>query len=188
MKLLAAALAVTLVPAAQAAPVTYKLDPEHTFPSIEFDHMGVSTWRGKFNETSGTVVLDREAKTGTVDVTVKTDSIDFGLASMHEHAATADWLDFATHPTATYKGTITFEGDTPMFVDGKLAFRGIEKPLRLAILRFSCIPHPMDAKIEICGGDAEARLHWADFGMKRYGDANSDVVTLRIQAEGHRKL
>ena len=183
-----AALVLASIPAAHAAPVTYKLDPEHTFPSLEFDHMGVSTWRGRFNETSGTVTIDREAKAGSVDVTVKAASIDFGLASMHEHAATSDWLDFAKHPTATYKGTIAFEGEQPMYVDGKLTFRGVEKPLRLVVLRFNCIKHPMDAKIEICGADAEARLHWADFGMKRYGDKNSDLVTLRISAEGQRPL
>ena len=185
---LAIALSLFIALPAAAAPVTYELDPEHTFPSVEFDHMGVSTWRGKFNETSGTVTIDREAKTGSVDVTVKTASLDFGLASMHEHAQTADWVDFAAHPTATYQGAMKFEGDQLMFIDGELTFRGIKKPLRLVIVRFNCVAHPLDAKTEICGGDAEARLNWSDFGMKRHDGKNSDLVTLRIQAEAQRKL
>ena len=55
----AAALGMALgaVPAA-AAPVVYELDPLHTFPSIEFPHMDISVWRGKFDRTSGTVTLD----------------------------------------------------------------------------------------------------------------------------------
>ena len=167
-----------------AEPVTYVLDPSHTFPSLEFDHMGVSTWRGKFNESSGTVVLDRAAKSGTVDVTVKTASLDFGLDAMHEYAAKADWVDFSRYPTATYRGTIAFEGDQPKSIAGTLTFRGVEKKVDLALERFSCVPHPMEPKTEICGGDATASLHWSDFGMKRYGDENSDRVTLRIQAEG----
>ncbi|MGO4776415.1 YceI family protein, partial [Lysobacter sp. 2RAB21] len=39
--------------AAAAAPVTYKIDPSHTYPSFDADHMGLSTWRGKFNKSEG---------------------------------------------------------------------------------------------------------------------------------------
>ena len=47
-------------------PDTYNIDPQHTFPSFEADHMGISTWRGKFDHTSGTVTMDRAAGTGTL--------------------------------------------------------------------------------------------------------------------------
>ena len=63
---------------ALGAPVRYKIDPAHTSPSLEFPHMGISVWRGKFTSTRGTVVLDREARSGTVDVTIEAASIDFG--------------------------------------------------------------------------------------------------------------
>ena len=75
-----------LATAALAAPVTYNVDPEHTFPSFEADHFGgMSVWRGKFNQNSGTIVLDREAKTGTVDITIDTASVDFGLDNLNTH-------------------------------------------------------------------------------------------------------
>ena len=62
--------------AAQAAPVRYDMDPAHTYPSFEADHMGgVSVWRGKFNRTRGTLTLDRAAQTGTVDVSVDVGSV-----------------------------------------------------------------------------------------------------------------
>ena len=68
--------------AASAEPVTYRMDPNHTHPSFEADHMGgLSTWRGKFNKSSGTVVMDQAAKTGTVEVTIDVGSIDFGNSS-----------------------------------------------------------------------------------------------------------
>jgi polyisoprenoid-binding protein YceI len=41
--------------------------------------MGLSVWRGKFNRTSGTVTLDREASTGTLQIAIDTTSVDFGL-------------------------------------------------------------------------------------------------------------
>lgn len=183
---LAAIAALSFAASAAAEPVTYVLDPDHTFPSLSFDHMGLSTWRGKFERSTGTVVLDRAAKTGTVDVKIEPASLDFGLASMHEHAAKADWLDFAKFPEARYVGTIAFEGEVPKSVDGKLTFRGITKPVKLAIVRFSCIPHPMTKK-EYCGADAAGSVLWSDYGMKRYGEPGSDQVKLQIQAEGTRQ-
>jgi polyisoprenoid-binding protein YceI len=85
---------------ALAAPVTYKLD--HTFPSFEADHMGgLSVWRGKFDSTSGKVVYDKDAKSGSIDVTVDMTSIDFGRAELNEHAKSAEILDTARYPTAS---------------------------------------------------------------------------------------
>ena len=49
----------------------------------------MSVWRGKFNETTGTIVLDREAKTGTVDITIDTASIDIGLDELDNHLKSA---------------------------------------------------------------------------------------------------
>lgn len=64
-------LSILSVTSATAASTTYNVDPDHTHPSFEVDHFGgLSTWRGTFKKSSGTVTLDTEAKTGTVDVVV----------------------------------------------------------------------------------------------------------------------
>src|SRR3546814_16493000 len=58
------ALAVLLAMAgpATAATVHYDIDPEHTFPSFEADHLaGLSGWRGKFTPRSGGHPPDRAA-------------------------------------------------------------------------------------------------------------------------------
>src|ERR1700732_4782238 len=48
-----------------AAPVLYNIDPNHTYPSFEADHMGgLSVWRGKFKQSSGTITLDIVAHSG----------------------------------------------------------------------------------------------------------------------------
>jgi polyisoprenoid-binding protein YceI len=54
--------------ALHAAPASYTIDPDHTFPSFEADHMGISIWRGKVNKSSGSVTLDKEAGYGMVQV------------------------------------------------------------------------------------------------------------------------
>ncbi len=179
----AAALAVASV-SAIAAPTTYNIESNHTFPSFEADHMGISFWRGKFNKSSGTIVLDRAAKTGTLDITIDTASIDFGHDKMNEHAKNKDMFNVEKFPTATYKGkSIKFNGDTPVAVEGELTLLGVTKPVTLAINKFKCIQHPM-FKREACGADASATFNRADFGLN-YGVPMgfSPEVKLAIQVE-----
>jgi len=181
--LLVAAIAGAALPAI-AAPDNYTIDPTHTYPSIEFSHMGISVWRGKFNKTSGKISLDRAAKSGTVEVTIDISSINFGLAAMDEKARSDDFFDTAKFPTATFKGKLKFAGDKPKSVDGQITIRGITRPATLNINLFNCMPHPM-LKNEVCGADAEGELNWSEYGMKmsQYGQGDAGKVRLRIQVE-----
>lgn len=185
-KLLLTATLAAVAMGVQAAPATYNLDPNHTYPSFEADHMGgLSVWRGKFTKSAGKVMLDRAAKTGIIDVTVQTDSVSFGHAKMDEHAKGADIFDVTKYPTATYKGKFTaFEGDVPTEAQGEFTLHGVTKPLTLKINGFKCKMHPMMKK-EVCGADASAQFNRADYGIA-YGDAYGfDMgVKLLIQVEG----
>jgi polyisoprenoid-binding protein YceI len=178
-----AALATT---SAFAAPVTYVLDPTHTYPSFSADHMGgLSVWRGKFTSTAGTVVYDKDAKSGTIEVTVQIGSIDFGMPKLDEHAKSPEIFDAAKYPTATYAGKFTkFNGSTPTEADGTLTLHGVTKPVKLVIDSFMCKPSPMTKK-EVCGADASASFDRSEFGIDfgaKYGFKMG--VKLQIQVEG----
>jgi polyisoprenoid-binding protein YceI len=162
----------------------YDIEPMHTYPSIEFSHMGISVWRGKFDRTTGSITLDREARSGTVDISVDTASVNFGLDEMDKAARSEDWFDVEKYPTATYTGTIRFDGDTPSAVDGRLTFRGVTQALKLSLNSFKCIEHPFYKK-QVCGADAQGELNWAAFGMKHseYGQGDAGRLVLRIQVE-----
>ena len=82
MRLLLPLLCLPLALTAHAEPVRYTLDPAHTYPSFAADHLGISVWRGKFTRSRGHVVLDRAARTGTVEVEVDVASVSFGHAEM----------------------------------------------------------------------------------------------------------
>jgi polyisoprenoid-binding protein YceI len=185
-RILLASIAAVASASALAAPVTYVLDPHHTYPSFEADHMGgLSVWRGKFTDTTGKVVYDKEAKSGSIDITVNMDSIDFGMAKMDEHAKSPDIFDVAKYPTATYTGKFSkFSGVAPTEAEGTLTLHGVTKPLTLKINSFMCKPNPMTKK-EICGADASATFNRSDFGVS-YGDTHGFTmgVKLQIQVEG----
>jgi polyisoprenoid-binding protein YceI len=172
-----------------AVPVTYNVDPNHTYPSFEADHFGgLSVWRGKFDKSAGTIVVDKDKGSGTVDITIDATSIDFGLAKLNEHAKSAEMFDVAKFPTATYKGTLAnFKDGAPTEVDGQFTLHGVTKPVKLTINQFKCAVNPTSKK-EVCGADASATINRSDFGVS-YGDkfGFKQEVKLQIQVEGIRE-
>jgi polyisoprenoid-binding protein YceI len=173
---------------AAAAPITYTVDPEHTYPSFEADHFGgVSVWRGKFNQNSGTIVLDQEAKTGTVDITIDASSIDFGLEKLKTHVTSneAGMLDVAKFPTATYKGKLVkFKDGAPTEVQGELTLHGVSKPVTLTIRSFKCMMSPVKKK-EVCGADAVGTINREDFGVgwgKSFGFKMDVKLAIQVEA------
>lgn len=173
---------------ALAAPARYDVDPNHTYPSFAADHLGgLSVWRGKFDRSSGTIELDKEKGSGTVEITVDISSIDFGHQKLNEHARSAEIFDAGKFPTATYKGTLAkFKDGAPTEVEGQLTLHGVTKPVTLTINQFKCMMHPV-AKKEVCGADASATLNRSDFGVS-YGDkfGFKQEVKLSIQVEAIR--
>ncbi len=185
-RIVLASMAALVGASAMAAPVTYTLDPAHTYPSFAADHFGgLSVWRGKFNSTSGKVVYDKDAKSGSLDVTVDISSINFGMPKLDEHAKSAEMFDAAKYPTATFSGKFTkFNGSAPAEVQGTLTMHGVSKPVTLKIDSFKCIQSPVNKK-EVCGVDASSTINRAEFGVN-YGDKYgfNQEVKLQIQAEG----
>jgi len=171
---------------AMAVETTYQLDPTHTYPSFEADHFGgVSIWRGKFNKSSGTVTIDREAKTGTLEAIIDMTSVDIGNDTLDMALKSPKFFDASQFPTAAYKGTsMKFKGDEPVEVIGELTLHGVTKPLDLKIESFKCFQNPM-LKREVCGTESTATFDRSDFGVdmgKSYGFKMQTV--LHIQAEG----
>ena len=187
-KILLAALLTGMTGAVLAAPVTYQIDPGHTFPSFETDHFGgLSVWRGRFDHTTGTIVLDKEKGTGTVEVTVDAASVDLGNPKLTEHVKSEEMLDVAKFPTATYKGTLAaFKDGAPTEVHGQFTLHGVTHPLDLTVRTFKCTINPMSKK-EVCGADVGGTFNRADYGVS-YGDKYGFKmdVKLLIQVEAIR--
>jgi polyisoprenoid-binding protein YceI len=184
---MSAALLALAAVVARAEPVTYQIDPAHTYPSFETDHFaGMSVWRGKFTHSSGTVVLDRDKGTGTVDITIDAASIDTGNPKLDEHVKSPEMFDVAKYPTATYKGKLTgFSNGVPTRVEGEFTLHGVTHPLVLTIRTFKCMPYP--DKKEHCGADVAGTFSRADYGIS-YGDKYgfNMEVRLAIQVEAVR--
>lgn len=181
--LIAAAFATFFAGQAIAAPQTYTIDPTHTFPRFSYNHMGMSKQILRFNQTTGTVVLDKAAKQAEVDVTIDMNSVDTGVEVFNGHIKGADFLDTAQFPTATFKSTkVVFEGDKPVSIEGNLTIKGITKPVTLKVTSFFNGEHPM-LKKEAVGANAETVIKRSEFNAGKFAPAVSDEVTIDIALE-----
>lgn len=184
---LSAALLLTTVTVAASAPAlatpeTYVVDGNHTFPRFSYSHFGFSTQLSRFNKTTGKIVLDKEAKTGEVDVVIDTKSVDTG-SILDEHIQGEDFLDTAQYPTATFKSTqVIFKGDQPVAIKGNLTLKGVTKPVTLTVTSFRAMPHPMLNKDAI-GANAYTVVKRSEFNAGKYAPNVSDEVRIDIAVE-----
>ena len=181
---LAAIAAMAAASVAQAAPATYAVDPTHTFATFEINHFGASINRGRFDKKSGTIQLDKAAKTGRVELTIDATSINSGTPAFDKHLQSADLFDAAKYPTITFAADkFVFNGDKVSEVTGTLTLLGKTNPVTLKANQFNCYESPM-LKREVCGGDFETTLQRSQWGMG-YGLqwGFPDNVRLVVQVE-----
>ena len=173
--------------AVQAAETTYSIDPNHTHATFAFQHLGFSTFYGKVPARAGTIVLDRAAKTGRIEVEFDPKAVATGVPKFEEHLRSADFFEVAKHPTASFKSSrITFENDVPKEVAGALTIKGISRPVTLQVHSFHCADHPM-AKVPACGANATASIKRSDYGMEYGLPAVPDEIKLEIEVEAMQK-
>jgi len=184
MKKLALVLALaSIAGSALAAPQTYAIDPTHTQPRFDYNHFGYSNQMHSFDKTSGTIVYDKAAKTGSVDVTIDAKSVNTGYPLFNEHIQDEDFFNTAKYPTITFKSTaVKFDGDKPVSVDGNLTIKGVTKPVTLTLTSFQAMPHPIMKKDAI-GANAVTKIKRTEFNMGKYAPYVSDDVILQIPLE-----
>lgn len=171
---------------AATAAETYSIDPAHTHATFAFEHLGFSTFHGKIPSQSGTITLDRENKSGAVDVVFDLAAVTTGVKKFDEHLRSKDFFEVDKHQTATFKSSkVAFEGDQPATIAGTLTIKGISKPVTLQVTSFNCDQHPM-LKIPACGANASATINRSDYGLSYALPAVKDQIKLEIEVEATR--
>jgi polyisoprenoid-binding protein YceI len=197
MKLLIAGLIAATLPVAAAAQVeAYNIDPYHTYPYFELEHLGTAMLRGRFDKTAGKFSIDRAAKTGALEIVIQAASVTTGdndrdgrPRTRDEHLRTPDFFNPAEFPTITYRSTaVKFAGDNPDSIEGNLTLLGVTKPLALKVERWKCGPDPRtQGKRFMCGGNASGSFKRSDFGMKFAIPGVGDETKLWISFYGFRQ-
>ncbi|GAB3268584.1 YceI family protein [Chitinimonas naiadis] len=181
-KLIATLIAAGLSAASFAATEKFVLDSTHTYPSFEINHLGFSITRGMFKDTEGTLDLDRAAKSGKLEATIKTTSLETGFDKRDEHLKGKDFFNVAEFPTAVVKADkFSFDGEKPVKAEGTLTLLGVTKPVSLTITPLKCDMRM--GKDFVCGADVAAVIKRSEWGMKAYVPFVGDEVKIAVQVE-----
>lgn len=179
----AACAALSRAGAAAAAPEEFVIERAHTYPGFEVVHLGISTQRGRFDRTTGKIVLDREAGTGAVEIVIDAPSVSTGYSQLDAVLRGEDFFDVEKYPRITFRSSrVEFEKGVPKRAVGELTLLAATKPVTLAIERFGCTRRPFLVRTT-CGADASATISRSAFGMDRFSAFVADEVRIVIQVE-----
>ncbi|WP_148616169.1 YceI family protein [Nocardioides rubriscoriae] len=111
---------------------SYTIDPSHTRVGFNARHAMVTSVRGAFGDLSGHAVVDTAVpSSSSVELVLKTASVDTGSADRDGHLVSADFFDAETHPDITFASTaVVRDGDT-WSITGDLTIKGTTKPVTI---------------------------------------------------------
>jgi len=167
-----------------AAPVTYKIDPNHTDVVASWSHFGFSNPIAHFGQVDGAITYDpKNVGTSKVEVTIPLAGLNANVEKFNEHLRSADFFDAEKYPTITFKSTkVEAAGDKKLRVFGDLTIKGVTKSVVLDTTINKIGDHPM-AKRAAAGFDATTTIKRSDFGVDAFVPNVSDNVTIRITTE-----
>lgn len=170
---------------AQAAPVTYQLDPHHTMVLFSWNHFGFSNPTADIGIADGSLVFDQQdpAKS-SVQVSMPLSLLDTHVTALDQHLKEADFFNAEKYPVITFKSTgVQPLGDNKFKVTGDLTVHGVTKVVVLDATLNKVGTHPM-TKAQAIGFDATGTLKRSDFGMGAYVPMVGDEIQLHITTEG----
>lgn len=163
---------------------TYRLDPAHSKITWSVSHFGFSTYVGQFAGATGGLTIDpKTPQTAKLDVTVNTAEVGTLNQRLDDHLKSADFLDVANHPTASFRASsVKLTGPRTADIAGDLTLRGVTRPITIKAQFNQSGVNPVDKTYSL-GFDGEAKIRRSEFGVSYAVPAIGDEVNLRIEAE-----
>ncbi|HVP43497.1 MAG TPA: YceI family protein [Terriglobales bacterium] len=163
---------------------TWKIDPNHTASQFAARHFGISTVRGQFNKTTGTVAYDPKDPAKTViDITIDAASVNTRIEMRDNDLRSPNFLDVQKFPTITFKSTrVEAAGPGKLKVTGDLTIHGVTKE---AVLDVDGPTEPMkDPRGNLrLGASATTKINRKDFGVNGNPTAVGDDIQITLDIE-----
>ena len=176
-----------LICATSTAADRYRVDPKHSFAGFAYQHWGLATQGGRFDNTSGTIELDPVAGTGAIEIVIDAASVSTGSDEFNKALRAAEFFDVDNHPDIRFRSSrVQFDGDRLIRLEGELSMKGITKPVVLDIGQFNCRFMLIYGR-QTCGANGSTRILRSNFNMGKYTPFVGDEVILYFSVEGIRE-
>ncbi|WP_152207896.1 YceI family protein [Marinobacter changyiensis] len=190
-QLLASAISVAMIAGVHASEHsgTYAFDKKdaHQFITFKISHLGYSWLYGRFNDFDGEFFYDAEnPENSTVNVTIKTASVDSNHGERDKHLRSEDFLFVDDYPQATFKSTsVKLDDEDEAEITGDFTLRGVTKEITLDVEMLGHGDDPWGGYR--MGFEAETELKLADFGIPTNLGKASETVEIIMSVEGIRQ-
>jgi len=162
---------------------TYKIDPEHTFSSFEYQHWGLSTQRGRFDKNIGSITMDTDSKSGSINLEIEASSVNTGSEVFNRAMRSSNFFDTDNFPKISFSSDkLIFNEDKLSQVIGKLTIKNTTLPVTIEVTQFNCRFMILYLR-EACGANGYTKILRSDFKVGRYVPFVSDEVTLYFNVE-----
>ena len=156
---------------------TWAIDPVHSNVSFGIKHLGLALIRGRFDEFAGTIVADAaNPEKSSVQVTIKTASIDTGVKMRDDHLRNPDFLDAEKYPDITFKSKRVEKAQEGFVAHGTLTMHGVSREIALPFRVAGPVKHPRAGTR--MGVETRVRLNRQDYGIKYHEVLDNGVLAL----------
>ena len=168
-------------------PETYTIDGSHSFVTFRVKHMNVSYAYGRFNDISGEFTFDSaKPEAGSVNVTIKADSVDTNQPKRDQHLKSPDFFDAKQFPKITFKSTsIRKSSENEYELTGDLTLHGVTKSITTRLERVGTGKDPRGGTMT--GFEAVFSVNRSDYGINFMPGGLGEEVRIMVAIEGGRK-
>lgn len=163
---------------------SYKLDQTHVAVLFKINHMGLSTFVGRFNKVDATLEFDPgNIAAAKLSAIIDVASLDVNNSDLEETLRSSSWLDTGKYPQAFFKTTnvSVLDQNSAVFV-GELTLHGVTAPINLTVT-FNGGANNILTGFYTLGFSASSTFNRSTFGVDYLIPAIGDQVSIEVFAE-----
>ncbi|MDF3012152.1 MAG: ycel4 [Cellvibrio sp.] len=169
---------------AQLEKGNYKLDQTHVSVLFKINHMGLSTFVGRFNKVDASLQFDpANIAAAKLSAVIDVASLDANNPDLEQTLRGSSWLDTEKYPQAFFKTTSVsvLDPNSAVFA-GELTLHGVTAPMDLTVT-FHGGANNMLTGFYTLGFSATSAFNRSTYGIDYLVPAIGDQVAIEVFAE-----
>lgn len=163
---------------------SYQLDQTHVAVLFKINHMGLSTFVGRFNKVDARLEFDpNNIAAAKLSAVIDVASIDVNNHDLEETLRGSSWFDTEKYPQAFFKTTsVSLLDQNSAVFAGELTLHGVTAPINLTVT-FNGGANNMLTGFYTLGFSATSTFNRSTFGVDYLIPAIGDAVAIEVFAE-----
>ena len=162
----------------------YSLDKSHTSVLFKVQHLGLSTYVGRFNKFDASLNFDPlNIEAMQLEAIIEMGSLDINDPDLKDDLMGRSWFYQSKYPQAKFTTqSVSLLKDNTFEFTGELDWRGVKKPIVLTVIFHGGATNILTQKYTL-GFSATGSFLRSDFGMGDFVPFVGDLVNIEVYSE-----